>query len=363
MLLVVVFLGAAWYFSGQIEDGVLRVKHDPKKYEVEVLALENDQVKLRFPTEEDLRKEPRIMGLEWRPDGYARAGETLEANGNEVLRKYGLLEGVLAEGDQVRFDKFAYPGDPARAHGISFDEIQFASPIGELAAWQVGGSGGTWVIFVHGRGASRGEALRMLPVVEGAGLTSLVITYRNDVGLPEDPSGYYWYGLTEWKDLEAAARYALDNGASGLVVVGYSMGGGIVANFLYQSPLAGRVVGVILDSPMLDLGATVDLDAQKQNLPGFLTAAAKTISTYRFDIDWDAMDYLSRVDKISVPVLLFHGDADETVPVWISEEFAKRRPDTVTYEFFEGAPHVGAWNVDPERYESAVRDFVDRVAR
>ena len=361
-MLVVAVFGIGWYYAGQIEDGALRVKHEPEKYEVEVVALDDGRVTLRFPTEEDLRKEPGTMGLEW-PGGYARVGETLEVSGNEALRMYTPLEGDLAVGDRVRFDKFAYPGDPERAHGILFEDVRFASPLGELVAWQVDGSDETWVIFVHGKGADRGEALRMLPVVHGAGFPSLVITYRNDTGAPEDPSRYYRYGLTEWKDLEAAAQYALANGAADLVVVGYSMGGGIVASFLYRSPLADRVVGVILDSPMLDFGATVDLGASNRNLPVFLTAVAKVISGFRFDIDWEALEYVSRFEEISVPVLLFHGDADETVPVSISEIFAESRPELVTYEFFEGAPHVGAWNVDPERYEAAVREFLDRVAR
>lgn len=360
LLLGAVLFGTGWYFSIQIEDDVLLVKHEPEKYEIEVVALEDDRVKLRFSTEEELRKQPETMGLKW-PDGYARAGKTLEIGGSEVLREYSQLEGALAVGDWVRFDKFAYPGDPARAHEIPFEEIQFPSPLGELEAWEIDGFNDTWVIFVHGKGSNRREALRMLPVVEAAGLPSLVITYRNDAGEPEDPSGYYWYGLTEWEDLEAASQYALDSGATRLVLVGYSMGGGIVSNFLYQSPLARRAVGVILDSPMLDLGATVDLGAENLNVPSFLTAIAKAISGFRFDIDWEALDYLNRVDDISAPVLLFHGDADETVPVSTSEIFAKSRPDIVTYEFFEGAPHVGAWNVDPERYEAAVSEFLNRV--
>ena len=358
----VVLFGVGWYYSLQIEDGALRVKHDPLKYEVEVVELEEDRVKLKFPTEEDLRKQPENTGIEW-PDGYARVGETLNVDGAEALRKYRLLEGVLVVGQQVRFGQNAFPGDPDRAHGITFKEIQFASPLGVLAAWQIDGSGNTWVIFVHGKGASRRQALRMLPVVEGKNLPSLVITYRNDSGAPEDPSDYYWYGLTEWEDLEAAAAYALDHGATGLVVVGYSMGGGIIANFLYQSPLADRVVGVILDSPMLDLDATVDMAAEIRNVPAFLTTIAKVISGSRFGIDWDALDYLDRADEISVPVLLFHGDADKRVPVSISERFAESRPDLVTYEFFAGAPHGGAWNVDSERYEAVVGEFVDRVAR
>ena len=362
LLLIVVVLGAGWYYSGQIEDGALLVKHEPPKYEVEVIALDDGLVTLRFPTEKDLHKEPGKIGLEW-PGGYARVGETIDIDGSEAMREYTLLEGNLAVDDLVRVDKFAYPGDPARAHGIPFEEIQFASPLGELAAWQTKGPDDTWVIFVHGRGASRGEALRMLPVVDQAGLPSLTITYRNDEGAPEDPSGYYRFGITEWQDLEAAAQYALDGGAADLVVVGYSMGGGIVVNFLYQSPLADRVVGVILDSPMLDFGATVELGAQNRNLPVFLTPVAKTISRFRFGIDWGALDYLRRVDDISVPVLLFHGDSDDIVPVSTSDALAESRPDLVTYILVEGATHVGAWNVGPATYEAAVSEFIARVAR
>ncbi|MDA1127954.1 MAG: alpha/beta fold hydrolase [Chloroflexi bacterium] len=362
VVLIVAVLGISWYYSVQIEDGVLAVKHDPTEYDVEVIALEDDRVRLVFPTEEDLLKQPGTIGFDW-PGGYARTGETLEVDGVEALREYTELEGSLTVGDQVHFDKYAFPGDPERAHGISFENIKFPSPVGNLDAWKTDGSDDTWVIFVHGKGAKQGEALRMLAVAEAADFPTLTITYRNDAGMPDDPSAYYWYGLTEWEDLEAAARYALDNGAADLIVVGYSMGGGIVANFMYQSPLADQVVGVILDSPMLDPSATIDLAADNRNLPSFLTAIAKSISGVRFDIDWRKLDYLNRADEISVPILLFHGDADEKVPVSISERLAKSRPDIVTYEFFEDAPHVGAWNVDPDRYEAAVREFVVRVAR
>ena len=196
-----------------------------------------------------------------------------------------------------------------------------------------------------------------------ASLPSLVITYRNDDGVPEDPSGRYQYGRTEWVDLEAAAKYALDNGADDLLLVGYSMGGGIVASFLSRSPLADRVVGVILDSPMLDFEATVDLAAGRRNLPGILTTLAKRITGFRFDVNWGELDYLKRSEDILAPVLLFHGDADETVPVSVSITLAERLPDLVTYVPFSGAPHVGSWNMDPERYETAVREFVERVAR
>lgn len=362
VLSTVTLLGIGWFFSGLIQDQALQVKHEPSKYEVEVVAIDDGRVTLRSTTADDLSGEPETVGLEW-PEGYARAGRTLDANVDTVTREYDPLEGMLEVGDRVRFDKFAFPGDPQRAHGIPFEATTFAAPLGELEAWHVAGPDDTWAVFVHGMDSNRGEALRMLPVMVEAGLPSLVITYRNDEGAPADPSGYYQYGRTEWEDLEAAVQHALEEGARDVILVGYSMGGGIVVSFLGHSPLAGQVAGAVLDSPMLDFGATIDLGAERRGLPGFVTGTAKWITSLRFDVDWRALDYLGRTDGLSTPILLFHGDGDTKVPQRTSDTLAEQRPDLVTYEPFEGAAHVGAWNVDPERYENAVAAFVERVAR
>ena len=362
LLLLMALLAAGWYYSNLILDGTLVVKDEADKYEVEVTAVSDGQITLRSTTGADIASEPVTIGLAW-PDGYARAGTTLSSTEDTVTREYDQLEGGLQVGDLVRFDKFAFPGDPERAHGIAFDSVTFPSPLGELQAWHVDSTDDTWAIFVHGKGANRREALRMMPVMVDAGLTALAITYRNDPGAPADPSGYYQYGRTEWADLEAAVEYALAEGANDIVLVGYSMGGGIVASFLIRSPLAGRVAGAILDSPMLEFSATIDLGAERRGVPSFLAAAGKVVSSVRFGVDWAALDYLDRTDELSVPVLLFQGDGDTTVPRRTSEALVEERPDLVTYEAFDGAPHVGAWNADRVRYEEAVAAFLERVAR
>lgn len=203
----------------------------------------------------------------------------------------------------------------------------------------------------------------MLPTMAELGFPSLVITYRNDVEAPESQDGFHRFGQTEWEDLEAAARYALDNGAEDFVLVGYSMGGAIVTNFLYESSLTPKVRGAILDAPMLDFNATIDLGARQRGAPGILTKMGKLIASARFDVDWEAFDYLSRVSELTVPILLFHGDADETVPVETSDALAEARPDIVTYVRVPHATHVRSWNLNPISYEAAVRDFLQALTR
>ena len=97
-------------------------------------------------------------------------------------------------------------------------------------------------------------------------------------------------------------------------------------------------------------------------MPRPVRAIAKGLAGLRFGIDWAAMDYLSRANALSVPILLFHGDADELVPISTSDELARIRPDIVRYERVDRAPHAGVWNTDREGYEAAVWEFLTRTA-
>jgi pimeloyl-ACP methyl ester carboxylesterase len=361
LLTIVGVVAGGWYFSDQLRDGALEPDHDPDRLALEVVALGEGQVTLRATKKASKDGDwtrDGVFGLDWE-DGYGQVGAILGIEGRQVVREFSTLEGTLEAGELVRLDSFAYPGDPQRAHGIPFGEVTFASGLGEFPAWRVDGPGETWVIFVHGRGASRREALRMLPTVVDLGHPSLVITYRNDVEAPASADGFHRFGQTEWEDLEGAAEYAVRNGAERLVLVGYSMGGAIVANFLYESALAERVVGVILDAPLLDLGATAKARARDDGMPGFLVEIGKVVADLRFDVDWGELNYLRWTDELAVPILLFHGVEDDSVPVGTSDALAEARPDIVSYVRVAEAGHVRAWNRDRETYEASVRDFLE----
>ena len=86
------------------------------------------------------------------------------------------------------------------------------------------------------------------------------------------------------------------------------------------------------------------------------------ISGWRFGIDWGDLDYVAKADLLDIPVLVLHGNEDDTVPLEISERFAAARPDLVELEVFDGAGHVRSWNVDQDRYLEVVGEFLDRVA-
>jgi alpha-beta hydrolase superfamily lysophospholipase len=221
--------------------------------------------------------------------------------------------------------------------------------------------------LVHGNAMDRLDTIKVVPALHRLGLPVLMISYRNDAGAPPDPSGMLRYGQTEWRDLAAAVQYALGHGARRLLLVGYSMGGAIVASFLEHSPLAARVAGVVLDSPMLDFSRSVDLGASRErlplvglSLPQSLTDVAKWIASWRYDVDWRSLDYLHGAAKLQAPILLFQGTADQRVPAATSDQLATVAGD-VTYVRVRGADHLDSWNLDPAGYDRAVRAFVERV--
>lgn len=266
-------------------------------------------------------------------------------------------------------EKYAYSGDPGRAFGVPFQDVEFSTPEGPMDAWFVPGTDDTWAILIHGRAAPRAETLRAMKPFLDAGNPVMSITYRNDPGQPEDPTGYYRYGFTEWRDLEGAVRYAVDHGAADVLLFGISTGGAIAVSFMTQSELAEEVAGLGFDSPNLDFGAAVSQEASNRSLPVVglpipesLVSAAKAIAELRFGVDFEELDYVPAAAGLEVPVLALHGTADETIPIEVSRRLAGRAGENLRLVEFTGAAHVESWNVDRARYEQEIARFAREAA-
>ena len=133
-------------------------------------------------------------------------------------------------------------------------------------------------------------------------------------------------GETEWKDLEAAARYALAHGARRLVLVGYSMGGAIVTQFMERSRLKGKVSKLILDAPVLDWRRVLEFNASRLGFPALSANTVEWAIDAQIHPDWDSLDAIAHPQDFHLPVLLFHGEDDKVVPIEGSEEFAAELP-------------------------------------
>lgn len=369
---VAALLGAlGWHVAGRIHDEALLPAYDRRTRAIYddavVVAADSGTITLEARRNERGRLErDGSWGLLWR-GGSGRVGAVVGRGDGTVTRRFTADAGGPAPGDSVDLRLQILLGDPRSALGLEYRDVSIPSELGPLPAWEVSGSDSTWVIYVHGKGASRAEALRVLGLYADRGFPVLIPSYRNDAEAPPSRDGRYHYGRTEWRDLEAAVRHAIARGARSLVLHGTSMGGGIVTAFLDRSEWSRRAACVVLDAPMLDFEATIDWGAARARvpwvgapLPAPSIAFGKAITAWRDGVDWAALDHGSGLDSLHAPLLILHGLDDSVVPPATSWRFAERFPARVMVVTFPRADHAEGWNVDPDLYEAAVGSFLER---
>ncbi len=303
-----------------------------------------------------------IWGVSNGDGAYGQMAAIISKDAETVERAFRTLAGRFIAGEMVTLDGYAVGADPMEAFAIDFDEVRVPGNLGVHPAWLVEGELDTWVILIHGEGQDeRAQALRILPVIEEAGFPALVITYRNDTAAPDD-GGYYRWGLTEWQDVEAAMTYLRGTQkAQDFVLYGFGMGGTIAMAHLHESDSTGDVLGAVLDSPVLDLGAVVDDIAEERGIPTLVVSAAKAVARVRFGLEWAKLNQMDRVDQFDVPMLLLQGTEDDVAPVAMADAFAAALPGLVRYERFEGAVRTELWNVAAERYNGVVLEFLTEL--
>jgi len=344
---------AAWHFSS----AVLVSDHSPWPAENQVEAISKDRIVLES-TDESRR--PGTYGIEWQ-GGRAIVGPIVNESDDTVTRRLREVDGYLAPKMEVAFNPAIWAGDPSADFGLPSRTVPVHGELGAMPAWLVPARGRTWAIVVHGINSTPETGLRVVPALHRNGLPTLLITYREDLGAPPSPDGFHHMGLTEWRDLGAAARYALAHGARHLVLVGYSMGGAIVTQFMERSPLAPKVAALVLDAPVLDWQAVLSFNATRMGFPSFLSKPVEWAIGARIDADWKSLEAIRHPEAFQLPILLFHGTEDDLVPISTSNDFAAELPHWVSYFRVPEAGHTEAWNVSPRLYEKRLEAFLRRV--
>lgn len=302
-----------------------------------------------------------VHALLWQ-GGHGLLGEVLKQIGDEVEREVRLLSGrAPVAGEQARVDNFVYRQDPGQL-GLRFEELVLAGPVGDLRAWFVPQEGGTAVLLLHGR--RRGELtelLRPLGAFNQLGLPALALAYRNHDASAASPDGLFHYGASEWQDALVGALELKRRGYDRVLLYGASMGGAVALEALKRWPAeAPEVVGLVLDSPLVDPYPVIELGAKKAGLPlpGLLTRIGMKVASWRTGVDFRSLRQQDSASDISVPLLLIGGQADTTVPVAAIDRFAAAVVAPLTYVRLEGVEHVDAWNHDPALYVQWLRDFL-----
>ncbi|MGY4857027.1 alpha/beta hydrolase family protein [Cryobacterium sp. AP23] len=296
--------------------------------------------------------------------GHARLGAIESSTATSVTRRILNVDfGDLGTAVAGRLGGYSFLGPWDL--GLEYENVTVDTDLGEAPAWLIPPAAptGRWVIQVHGRGVRRHETLRAVPVFHAAGYTSLLISYRNDGEAPPSADGRFGLGDTEWRDVEAAIDYALRHGATGIVLMGWSMGGAISLQAATRAAHDGRLLGLVLESPVIDWADVVAYQALLLRLPRPVVRGAlivmgrrwgRAVTGLHLPIDFPRLDFVSRANDLSLPILILHSDDDGYVPSAPSRRLAERRPDIVTLVPFAVARHTKLWNYDPAAWNGSI---------
>lgn len=235
---------------------------------------------------------------------------------------------------------------PTTAAGAVYTARSFTTSDGQPAVWYMDDAKRSrqqipTVIYAHG---NEGPYNQFLTMGAWAGLRNWLMD--NGYAVVESHGG----GGSSWGN-DAARRAYLDafEHVSGqintgpVIVLGRSMGGLVAYWLAARSPIAARVVGLIINSGTTDLAYRVTFNAPAGNKDIIAAFGAKTLSEfYEVAPEYDPMQWPGLLWS-GKHVLQLWGDADETVPparngaAWVAKYGADAL--TLTTDIRAGGDH------------------------
>jgi len=210
----------------------------------------------------------------------------------------------------------ALTADPSSV-GLAFRNIAFTAADGvKLHGWLIPGRTPTTLLYSHGNGGNMGGRVtiaRML--VDRLGVGVFMYDYRGYGSSEGTPSEA---GLVS--DALGARAALLRQGVAPAHVVyfGRSLGAAVTVDLALAHPPRG----VVLESPFASVRAMASTV-----LPGV---------GYLFRTRWDS---LAKIGKLRAPLLVLHGDADETIPYAQGRALFAAAPEPKTFFTIRGGHH------------------------
>ncbi len=148
-----------------------------------------------------------------------------------------------------------------------------------------------------------------------------------------------------------------------ILLAGVSMGASSVL-MASELCLPRGVCGIIADCPYSEPKAIIKRVISNKGLPARLIYPAIRLSALVFGhFNLGASSPVSAVRKAQIPIMLIHGSADNFVPLRMSEEIYEACASEKTLLTIKGAKHGGCFATDPEKYSSAVLQFIEKATK
>jgi hypothetical protein len=188
-----------------------------------------------------------------------------------------------------------------------------------LHAWWIPASGPSrgHVLFCHGNGGNIGDRVLHAGLLQRAGFDVLLFDYRGygrSTGRASEDGTY--------RDARAALRVLLrlgDVDPTRILYIGESLGGAVALALALEA----RPAGLVLVSTFTSVR-----DMARCHYP-FVPAAAVP----------DAYPSLERIRSLRAPLLVFHGDRDDIVPLMYGQELYDAAPEPKRMHVLPGVGH------------------------
>jgi fermentation-respiration switch protein FrsA (DUF1100 family) len=249
------------------------------------------------------------------------------------------------------FDQFVvyhpYPWedrDWARASGLPLEDVWFQAEDGvKLFGWYVESARSPAVLlWCHGNAGNIINRLDNLRELFHLGISVFLFDYRgygrsygrpSEKGLYQDSLAAYAY-LTDVRHIQPEQ----------IVLFGRSLGAAVAVEVASQR----RAAGLILESAFPSVEALA------------------RFQYFGFPLHWlfgARFRLVDRLPKISVPILIIHGDRDDIVPLPLGKQVFDAAKEPKSFYLVPGANHNDLYHVGGKPYFQHLKVFVEKVVR
>jgi abhydrolase domain-containing protein 17 len=190
------------------------------------------------------------------------------------------------------------------------------------------------ILYSHGNAEALGDVYPHLQRLKNLGFNVVAYDYRGYGASLGTPSEANTYG-----DITAAYRYTRDTlkvPADRIIVFGRSVGGGPSTYLASTQPIAG----LILESAFI--------------------SAFRVVLPFRL-LPFDKYPNADRLAKITVPLLVIHGDRDQVIPFQHGQTLFQVAPGPKQLLTVPNADHNDVSEVGGPIYDQAIQDFAKNL--
>lgn len=170
------------------------------------------------------------------------------------------------------------------------------------------------------------------------------------------------FGIKERKDCLCWIQYALQRFGpdTSIFLSGLSMGAATVL-MATDLKLPRNVKGIIADCPYSSPKEIIMKVGKDMRFPTSLMYPFVWLGAYIFGhFNLSESSAVKALKNCPIPILLFHGEADNFVPCEMSKALAESGASDITLELFPKAGHGLCYLLIPDKYEKAVSAFVQK---